>query len=111
MDIYSIGNILIVTIIIIGLGALYFLPTIVASADGHRNAFAIFILNLLLGWMLIGWVIALIWAFTKDKKQAVIMNKNKSVSDELSKLKKLYDEGILTKEEFVRQKKRLLRDS
>lgn len=33
---------------------------------------------------------------------------NFSISDELIKLKKLYDEGVLTKEEFETQKKKLL---
>ena len=41
---------------------LYFIPTIVAYARGHKNALAIFILNLFLGYTLVGWVIALIWA-------------------------------------------------
>lgn len=42
----------------------YFLPTI--AGIRKRNASAIFILNLLLGWSIIGWVIALVWAMTKD---------------------------------------------
>ena len=46
--------------------AINFIPTIVAVARHHRNALAIFLLNLLLGWTLIGWVIALIWAVTRD---------------------------------------------
>ncbi len=33
-----------------------------------------------------------------------------SVADELTKLKKLYDDGILTKDEFETQKKKLLND-
>jgi hypothetical protein len=43
---------------------LYFLPSIVGRKK--KNAQAIFVLNLLLGWTLLGWVIALIWANTKD---------------------------------------------
>lgn len=39
--------------------ALYFLPSIVGR--DKRNASAIFVLNLLLGWTLIGWVVALVW--------------------------------------------------
>ena len=31
-----------------------------------------------------------------------------SVADEIAKLKKLYDDGILTKEEYEAQKKKLL---
>lgn len=43
---------------------LYFLPSIV----GHekKNADAILILNLFLGWTLIGWIVALVWATAKD---------------------------------------------
>jgi len=40
--------------------ALYFLPTIIAwDKDGVGS---VFIINLLLGWTLIGWIVALIWA-------------------------------------------------
>lgn len=42
----------------------YFLPTIIGR---HKaNAMAIFMLNLFLGWTLLGWVAALIWACTQD---------------------------------------------
>ena len=42
----------------------YFLPSIVGSQK--RNAGAIFALNLLLGWTLIGWIVAFVWAVTRD---------------------------------------------
>jgi len=42
----------------------YFIPTIVAICRSHKNGSAIVILNLLLGWLLIPWVIALVWSFT-----------------------------------------------
>ena len=42
---------------------LYFLPTLCARK--HHNRDAIFALNLLLGWTLLGWIAALIWACTK----------------------------------------------
>ena len=44
---------------------IYFLPALVAHSEKHHNATAIFVLNLLLGWTFIGWVIALVWAVTK----------------------------------------------
>lgn len=44
--------------------AIYFLPTMVAIGRKHHNSAAIAILDLLLGWTFIGWVIALVWAFT-----------------------------------------------
>lgn len=46
--------------------ALYFLPTIVAFLRKHKNTLAIFLLNFLTGFTLIGWVIALIWAVKRD---------------------------------------------
>jgi len=40
----------------------YFFPTVIAAVRGHREVFAIFILNALLGWTYVGWVLALVWA-------------------------------------------------
>ena len=51
-------------IIIIILLAVYFIPTMAGAKK--RNAGAIFVLNLFLGWTLVGWVVALVWACTKD---------------------------------------------
>jgi Superinfection immunity protein len=44
----------------------YFAPTIVALARHKRNTLSIFLLNLFLGWTLVGWIIALVWASTVD---------------------------------------------
>ena len=44
----------------------YFLPTIIAFARSKRDAMSIFLLNLFLGWTLIGWVVALVWAAKHD---------------------------------------------
>ena len=50
-----------------GFGTLfYFLPSIVALARSKRDILSIFLLNLFLGWTLIGWIIALIWAAKVD---------------------------------------------
>jgi hypothetical protein len=45
---------------------LYFLPAIIAFARGKSDAGAILVLNFLLGWTAIGWVIALVWALKQD---------------------------------------------
>lgn len=42
----------------------YFVPSVVAK--GKKNWRAIFALNLLAGWTFVGWVIALVWALTKE---------------------------------------------
>jgi hypothetical protein len=44
--------------------ALYFVPSVIAVARGHRNMNAIGVTNLVLGWTVLGWVAALIWSFT-----------------------------------------------
>lgn len=51
---------------ILVLGAIYFIPTLAANYLDHRNTSAIFILNLFLGWTLLGWVGALVWAFMES---------------------------------------------
>lgn len=45
--------------------ALYFLPWLEAMRRGHSKTSAIGVLNILFGWTLIGWGIALVWAFTE----------------------------------------------
>jgi Superinfection immunity protein len=51
-------------IIVLLLAGFYFLPAIIAGARHHHNAVAVFFLNLFLGWTLVGWVIALVWAIS-----------------------------------------------
>jgi hypothetical protein len=48
---------------------LYFVPAAFAAHRGHPNKGAIFVLNLLLGWTYLGWVVALIWASTAISPQ------------------------------------------
>jgi RsiW-degrading membrane proteinase PrsW (M82 family) len=43
---------------------LYFLPAIIATRRNHPNATAITVLSIFLGWTLVGWVAALVWALT-----------------------------------------------
>jgi len=42
--------------------ALYVLPTIIAVARGKRNILGIVLVNILLGWTFVGWIVALVWA-------------------------------------------------
>ncbi len=48
---------------------LYFLPALIGR---HKaDAMGIFIVNLLFGWTVIGWIIALIWACAAERYVAV----------------------------------------
>lgn len=42
----------------------YLLPTIIANRRGHVNENTIAMLNLFLGWTVIGWIIAFLWSFS-----------------------------------------------
>jgi hypothetical protein len=43
---------------------------------GHKKkADAVLVLNLLLGWTIIGWIIALVWSVADDKKEENIKPK------------------------------------
>lgn len=59
---------------VFGMGSLavmfigYFLPWIIALLRGTRSNGGIFLLNLLLGWTMIGWVVALIWSIAAERK-------------------------------------------
>ena len=92
---------------------IYFLPSIFASARGHHNSTALMLANLFLGWTFIGWVACLIWAFTNKSDETTIINNNNdkeelSVADEIQKLLKLKESGVLSEDEFKIQKEKIL---
>lgn len=50
--------------------AFYFLPSMVAMGRKHRLAATIFVVNLFLGWTVLGWIIALAMAVGPATKEA-----------------------------------------
>ena len=64
---------MIVALFVVVLSLGYFLPAMVAWTNGRANTSAIFALNLLLGWTLIGWVVALVWAMTNAPAQNAVV--------------------------------------
>ncbi len=49
---------------------LYFIPAVVAFRRKHQNATPIMVLNVFLGWTILGWVASLIWALTTPAAKA-----------------------------------------
>jgi Na+/proline symporter len=47
----------------------YFLPTIVARKRKHNDESAIFVLNLLAGFTILFWIVALVWANNDNTKK------------------------------------------
>lgn len=55
-------------LIILGLAAfIYFIPSVVAHSQNRRQRGAIFMLNLLAGWTVLGWIAAMVWACVEDR--------------------------------------------
>ena len=45
---------------------LYFLPTLLVIRDKEKSRVLIFVVNLFLGWTIVGWVVALAWAIKRE---------------------------------------------
>lgn len=112
-------------------GCLYLAPTLVALHRKHANVAPIVALNLLLGWVVVPWVAALIWAFSRNEaaemlklqRTAVQPVEGKPASPEsstpashqqaavvvqLERLQALRSSGALTEAEYTAAKHRLL---
>lgn len=50
---------------VLGTALAYCIPTFIALGRGHPNCVPILVLNLSLGWTVIGWVGALFWSLTR----------------------------------------------
>jgi hypothetical protein len=103
----------------------YFLPTIIAVSRKKKGTATIIILNLFLGWTVVGWVFAFIWACsTGNHTPMIVLNNNQhnhneekiefpgqslhNKLDSLRRLKDLLDSGALSQEEYEREKEKLL---
>lgn len=101
----------VVCLVVIGIGLLiYFIPSFVAVENKHPNQDAIKVLNLLLGWSILGWVIALVWACSKPNAPAASQPVPSSIEDRLRKLANLNVNGIIDAQEYERQKKRIIEE-
>ena len=72
----------------------YFVPSIIAALRSHPRRWSIFVLNLLLGWTVVGWVFALVGAVkTHQATQPVsgfvqsVAQTNERLSDDLASIR------------------------
>ncbi len=47
---------------------LYFVPSILARINRKREFGKIFLVNLFFGWTVVGWLVAIFWASTRDAR-------------------------------------------
>ncbi len=119
---------LIQTYLIVSLVA-YFIPTILALFTGNRLG-AVFVMNLFLGWTFIGWVWALVWAVSPERKNQVIVNNHianeavkpntqteqtieqtidkASLLNQLSQLHSLRQNNVITEDVYEQERQELL---
>jgi len=53
--------------------AMYFLPAIIAHQRRHVSSGAILLVNLFLGWSIIGWIVCFAWACIGHTRQQVVI--------------------------------------
>ena len=58
-------------IIILAAVLFYFSPSIIAYDRKHRNFTTILILNIFMGWTVLGWLIAFIWSTTDNTRPKI----------------------------------------
>ena len=61
------GGVILLVVLIGAGGIIYFIPALLAKNNNHKDLNSIFVVNLFLGWTLIGWVVALAWAVKSNK--------------------------------------------
>ena len=94
IDIAASGALFLICVSMLGpfgvLGALlavilapYFLPAIIGSNRGVNASGALFFVNLIVGWTVLGWIVCLIWAVSGATKaqDAFYKNANQPVAD------------------------------
>lgn len=91
---------------------LYFLPAIIAFKRNHEYRNIILILDLLFGWTFLGWAACLIWAFIDTNGNTVnkaFRNVGGNKYEDLARLQKLKENGVITETEFEIEKEKLLK--
>lgn len=96
----------------------YFLPTIVAGIREAKNGYGIVMLNLWLGWTVLGWFVAFVLACaapSEENKSAGNNAANKIVPKpdrigQLERLLSLKEKGQISEEEFQSERKKIFAD-
>ncbi|MDB2404993.1 superinfection immunity protein, partial [Alphaproteobacteria bacterium] len=88
-----------------------------ASSKKHKNTGSIFVINLFLGWTLLGWVTALAMALSYDDTKQEYLEKDDNSDDDfddtperLKNIKKLLDNNFITEEEYNKKRTDILQD-
>lgn len=61
----------VVAVVVAVLSAGYMLPWAIAALRGNANAWTVFWVNLLLGWTVVGWIVALVMSIREHRVIAI----------------------------------------
>ena len=89
----------------------YLLPSIMAREKNNFNS--VLLLNVLLGWTVIAWIISLIWALRteKDPLRSYKLNTHNccpKIEAELTKLRNLFRAGAITKTDYHNETRKII---
>jgi hypothetical protein len=66
------GSAFAMTFLVFIAALIYFIPSFIAIEREHTNTTAIVVVNVLVGWTLIGWVGSLVWALVRDRSAELL---------------------------------------
>ena len=58
--------------VVVAAGVAYFLPSLIASTNDHPHKGGVQALNFLLGWTVLGWALAMVWACAFPAKKTTV---------------------------------------
>lgn len=68
------GSSIVLTFAVLAGVALYFVPTMIAVGRKHHQLMPIVAINFFLGWLLIGWVVALAMSLSARREPTVVQH-------------------------------------
>jgi len=92
---------------------IYFMPTLNAYHRKHPNFNSILLLNLFLGWTLIGWVVSIVWSASSIAPIEPIRVRPEAEPAEdkyqkIERLGSLKEKGLLSETEYEAEKAKIL---
>ena len=96
----------------------YYIPTFCAISNNKENSVAIGVLNTLVGWTGLGFIICLVWGLRKDDQQQQVIIQNapspsalpptQTLEQKLTELLSLKDKGLITEDEYSAKRSKLI---
>ena len=106
-------SIIIATLSLVVISVLFYLiPTIIATRKKHPQKIPIILVNILLGWSFIVWIVALVWACMNSTPKVLHIHeeaKEPDLAEKIRVLENLRKEGLITTEEFESKKSDLIK--